>query len=205
LELGDVSRPGKADLQIHCKLSAMSNTYLIDGYNLLHALGLVRKRVAQGELDQARRQLVERLQKDLAKLHGVVTVVFDAKRKPQRAPVEEMIGDIRVLFAVQREADELLEEMIAQHPQPRRLYVVSDDHRVERAARRRGAVALGCQAFLDLLEQPQAEPVRKKPVTPRQPMSEEEKAHWLREFGDIEIPDELRDAFDDGEPGNRRM
>jgi predicted RNA-binding protein with PIN domain len=181
----------------------MSNTYLIDGYNLLHALGLVRKRVAKGELDQARRRLVARLQEGFAKLHGTVTVVFDAKRKPRRAPAEEMMGDIRVLFAVQREADDLLEELIGQHPQPRRLYVVSDDHRVERAAQRRGAIALGCQAFLDLLERPQTDPSRQSPspaAQPAQPMSAEEKLHWLREFGDVEIPDELRDAFDDGQP-----
>jgi uncharacterized protein len=177
--------------------SAMSNTYLIDGYNLLHALGLVRKRVAQGELDQARRRLVARLQEHFAKLRGTVTVVFDAKRKPRRAPAEETIGDIRVLFAVGREADEMLEEMIAQHGVPHRLSVVSDDHRVQQAAKRRGAVALGCQAFLDILEQPEAPAgPSKPPPAATQPMSAEERQHWLREFGDVEIPEELRDAFD---------
>jgi len=172
----------------------MRDTYLIDGYNLLHAIGLVRKHVAQGELAHARRRLIEKLQGRLDKLHGAVTVVFDAKRKPRLAPSDEIIGDIKVLFAVQREADELLEELIAAHPQPRRLHVVSDDHRVQEAARRRRAVVLGCQEFLDRLEA-QPRPSRPQPPPPK-PDSAEEMEHWLSEFGDIEIPDELRDAFD---------
>jgi predicted RNA-binding protein with PIN domain len=45
-----------------------------------------------------------------------------------------------VRFAVRgRTADELLEELIAAEADPRNLLVVSSDHRVQRAARQRGA------------------------------------------------------------------
>ena len=50
---------------------------------------------------------------------------------------------ITVRFAAQyEEADELIEELIRADSAPRRLVVVSSDHRIQRAARRRRAKAV---------------------------------------------------------------
>jgi predicted RNA-binding protein with PIN domain len=174
----------------------MSPIYLIDGYNLIHALGLVHKRLAPGELEHARHELIALLQQRRERLAGAVSVVFDAKRHPRRSAAEETVGDIQVLYAVKREADDLLEELISRHPQPGRLRVVSDDHRVQRAARRAGAVAVACQAFLDQLEEtPRSAPARPSDDEPRPTSGDVE--HWLQEFKSVQIPPELRDTFED--------
>jgi predicted RNA-binding protein with PIN domain len=183
----------------------MAPIYLIDGYNLIHALGLLRKRLAPGELEDARGRLLEMLEERQAGL-GAMTVVFDAKRKPRRGASDEMVGGVRVLYAVGREADELLEELIARESQAARLRVVSDDHRIQQAATRAGATALGCQSFLDRLEQPSLGAAKPAPARPASaddaaPLTPAELRHWLKEFADVEIPKELRDTFDEDDRG----
>ena len=57
---------------------------------------------------------------------------------------------IEIRFAVgYPEADDLLEELIASQSAPKRLAVISSDHRVQAAARRRGAVAFDSDDWLD--------------------------------------------------------
>jgi predicted RNA-binding protein with PIN domain len=68
------------------------------------------------------------------------TVVFDALSAPPGLPRELTHRGLAVRFARRGgSADELLEELIAAEPDPRNLLVVSSDHRVQRAARQRGA------------------------------------------------------------------
>jgi len=113
---------------------------LIDGYNLLHAAGIFP---ASGPptLERARLALldflVERLPvKDVSR----TTIVFDAVQAPPGLPREINHRGLAVRFARRGgSADELLEELIAAEPDPRHLTVVSSDHRVQRAARQRGA------------------------------------------------------------------
>ena len=66
------------------------------------------------------------------------TIVFDAKQAPPGLPHQLDHGGITVIFARgYDDADELIEELIASNSTPRRLTVVSSDHRIQRAARRR--------------------------------------------------------------------
>lgn len=190
-------RTGRNGILSH--VTAMQPEYLIDGYNLIHALGLVHKQAAPGELERSRHALAAMLEAHAAK--GAFTVVFDAKRKPRRGAGAETIGAIQVRYAVGREADEMLEELIVQHPRPARLNVVSDDRRVQEAARRARAVPLGCQAFLDLLERPPAAAPAADAAEPGKetPLSGAERRRWLEEFGDVQIPDELREPFSQDE------
>jgi hypothetical protein len=82
----------------------------------------------------------------------------------------------------------MIEELLEQHPSPRSLVVVSSDHRVQRAARRRGATYVDSARWYSELrasrrDEGLAETGRSKPspeVTP------EEVAYWLGEF---EVPD----------------
>ena len=57
---------------------AMSATYVIDGYNLLHAMGLLGGRAGPHGLEKARGQLVGLLRGGFGGQAGAVTVVFDA-------------------------------------------------------------------------------------------------------------------------------
>ena len=71
------------------------------------------------------------------------TIVFDAREAPPGLPRSARKHGMRIRFAPRGcEADELLEELIRDHSAPRSLIVVSSDHRVHRAARRRRATAV---------------------------------------------------------------
>ncbi|MDX1947836.1 MAG: NYN domain-containing protein [Pirellulaceae bacterium] len=113
---------------------------LIDGYNLLHAAGVF---AADGPptLERSRQALLDHLARLLEpKVRARTIVVFDAVHAPPGLAREATHEGLSVRFARRGgTADELLEELIAAEPDPRHLLVVSSDHRVQRAARQRGA------------------------------------------------------------------
>src|SRR5690242_13106530 len=115
---------------------------LIDGYNLLYALGWVRgRRGGPAALEKARRHLLGLLSGAYGAEAATVTVVFDAAKAPAGVADSEIYQGVHVRYAVRHEqADDLIEEVIRQDSAPRQLTVVSDDHRLQRAARRRRCV-----------------------------------------------------------------
>jgi predicted RNA-binding protein with PIN domain len=114
---------------------------LIDGYNLLHASGVFPSADAPPTLERSRQALLDFLVANLpAKEVRRAIVVFDAVGAPPNLPREMTHQGLAVRFARRGgSADELLEELIAAAADPRNLLVVSSDHRVQRAARQRGA------------------------------------------------------------------
>jgi len=85
---------------------------------------------------------------------STTTIVFDANRRPiKEVADEERINGLHVIYAVEHEeADSLIEELIRKHPTPKKLLVVSSDHRMHDAARRRKATAIDSDAWFDGLE-----------------------------------------------------
>src|SRR5262245_13388076 len=129
-------------------------SYLIDGYNLMHAAGLMATgKMAPKVLEAARKRLLNILrfslpEKDTAR----TTVVFDATGAAQGASAVVHHHEIEVRFAVRhQQADDVIEELIRRHSSPRSLTVVSDDRRLKDAARRRHCQIQDCQAFLQWL------------------------------------------------------
>src|SRR4051794_6738903 len=110
--------------------------YLIDGYNLLHGLGLISRRAGPKGLEKARARLLEYLGEVCGGKDVGVTVVFDAAGARPGVAAEHDYFGIRVVFAVGHdEADDLIELLIERESSPRSLTVVSDDHRLQQAAR----------------------------------------------------------------------
>lgn len=138
--------------------------HLIDGYNLLHAAGLARATYGPGDLERARTGLLVRIADGLGDAERErTTVVFDAADPPPDAARSFRFGGMAVLFAVEEgEADALIEELIRRHPSARQLRVVSDDIRLQKAAKRRGAQAVKSDAFLERLKR-RAAPTRAVP------------------------------------------
>lgn len=173
--------------------------YLIDGYNLLHAIGLLHGHARPQGLEKARCRLIGMLQGALDSEKGNVTVVFDAAHAPSGAAAESQAQGIHVLFAVgHAQADDLIEQLIQHHSNPRELHVVSDDRRLQRAARRRHAVAVGCLDFVDELHRsrPMPKPAPgERPEKDVQPSPAELEA-WLREFGSLERDPGFKELFD---------
>src|SRR5262245_50427036 len=170
--------------------------YLIDGYNLLHAMGLLSGRVGPHGLEKARLALLGRLCGDHGAAVADVTVVFDAARAPPGAVPEEHYQGLHIRYALDSEADDVIESLIRRDAAPRKLTVVSDDHRIQQAARRRRCPVLGCLDYLDQMER-----LRKRkasaPETPAKPegVSGDETQHWLREFADLVADPKLREAL----------
>jgi predicted RNA-binding protein with PIN domain len=168
-------------------------TFLIDGYNLLHAVGWASPRMPGKSLEAARRRLLDWLA-DLPgeKRAGArFRVVFDAQKGPADSPERTHRG-VWYLFAYRRTADDLIEELLAAAATPKRLTVVSNDTRLHESARRSGARGWGCQAFLDwLLAEPSARAADEAPEKPDGPPSPEEAAELLRVF-DIPQPRRTR-------------
>lgn len=159
---------------------------LIDGYNLLYASGVLAPQGRGTSLQRARTALLERLAEiiDLDTL-AHTTVVFDGREAPPGLPRQFRHGAMQILFASRdREADELLEDLIGVETAPRRLTVVSSDHRVQRAARRRQAQAIDSQDWF--ARQSLRPPTAPSPgdAKPSGPLSDEEVRQWLNEFGE---------------------
>ncbi len=180
----------------------MSAIYLIDGYNLLHAMGVLSGRVGPNGLEKARARLLGLLAGGFGDDSRSVTVVFDAANAPRGAAEALEFRGIHVRFAVrQDEADDLIEELVRRDSAPRRITVVSDDHRLHRAARRRACKVQGCDEFLAWLDGHRRQRTRQGPGAPeeeaRKPGCDTQR--WLAEFADLaDDPDfrELSEPYD---------
>ena len=105
-------------------------------------------------LDRRRRALLDRLVMALSSRQLSETlVVFDAKHAPAGADRRMDHAGLRVLFAASHdEADDLIEELIRAHHSSRKLTVVSSDHRIQAAAKKRRAHFVDSEVWIDHLE-----------------------------------------------------
>lgn len=170
--------------------------YLLDGYNLLHAMGVLCGKVGPHGLEQARLALLNRLCAVLGAAADSVTVVFDAANAPPHAAAEDEYRGVHILYALDGEADDVIERLILLEATPRRLTIVSDDHRLQQAGRRRRCPVLGCLDYLEEMERQR----RRKPNVPEVPlkpegMSAEETRHWLNAFADLVNDPQVREAL----------
>ena len=172
---------------------------VIDGYNLLHAMGLLCGKVGPTGLEKARLGLLGMLRAVYAEEATKVTVVFDAAHAPPGAVREHDYQGIHVRFAVdQGEADDVIETLIRDDSAPRQLIIVSDDHRIQRAAQRRHCTVSGCSQYLEWLERHCQKRKRSPPQAESKPerLSEQETQHWLREFADLQNDPALKELSD---------
>ncbi len=178
--------------------AVMGQQILIDGYNLLYALGLPHGPRRPRALEKARNRLLDQLAARLGKDVDSVTVVFDARHPPPGQPAEENRHGVHVVFAVQHgEADDLLEDLIRRHSSPRQLSVVSDDHRIQRAARRRRCRVLSCGEFLDELKakRPRRPSGAEESIAPKELPPASDNERWIKEFADLDQGPEMRELF----------
>ncbi|HEY4309955.1 MAG TPA: NYN domain-containing protein [Pirellulales bacterium] len=162
---------------------------IIDGYNLMHAAGIIAPGVGPGSLERSRLALLNFVVESLEPAAlAATTVVFDARQAPPGLPREMVYRGITVRFAAGYEsADELIEHLIQKHSAPRRLTVVSSDHRLHRAARRRKAQPIDSDRWYEQVlakrneRHRNAKPKVRKPPTP---LARSEVEYWLSQFTD---------------------
>jgi hypothetical protein len=176
----------------------MARLYLIiDGYNLLFAAGCNNARPSPGHIQQAREKLLLSLRQKLdPEIAANTLVVFDgpgnSDNSSQHSPPHPRL---QVCFSPPgTDADSEIESRLAQHSSPRQILVVSSDHRLHRAAARRGACCMDSEHFLDLLETHSASALKaatikrtSKKVTPPQSPPEKPPIHpnLLEQLADL--------------------
>ncbi|TWT39471.1 NYN domain-containing protein [Blastopirellula retiformator] len=164
---------------------------IIDGYNLLYAAGVVSSLDGSGSFEQDRLALLELIRSvvDSEEIRQTV-VVFDSAKAPPGLPRTVRYHDIVVHFASEyADADEMIEFLIERHAAPRRLTVVSSDHRVQRAARRRKATAIDSAHWVSLMRRKRhaQDKAAQIPTKPLAPPSDSEVSRWMREFSDVDV------------------
>jgi hypothetical protein len=161
---------------------------IIDGYNLLNAVGIVGRGAGPGGLQRSRLALLNFLAESLEPEEAAhATVVFDAHDAPAGLPRSVEHRGLTVRFAARFEdADSLIEELIRRHSAPRRLTVVSSDHRVQRAARRRKAHFIDSDAWYAEVVRQRHQRQQSAPEgleRPYVPLLEEDVDYWICRFG----------------------
>jgi predicted RNA-binding protein with PIN domain len=164
--------------------------FLIDGYNLLHVLGLMRAEMTPAGLMAARTRMLDLLVDRTRAREVRIEVVFDAANAPQRVPEQADYRGLVVHAAKRSEADDLIEGMIQQAPRRAEMTIVSNDRRLLKAAQRAGCVAQRCEEFLDWLMAPPPRAAT-NPEADSAKQDSLELGHWLREFGHLDQDPQL--------------
>ena len=118
---------------------------IIDGYNLMHAAGFARLRYGPGDLERQRNRFLKSLSTELISTERKLTkVIFDAFESSGNDQRVFILDEMTIEFARSGEdADSLIEYLIQEHSAPKQILVISSDHRLQKAARKRKA------AFID--------------------------------------------------------
>ncbi len=169
---------------------------IIDGYNLLNATGIVGPGKHGGgpglsSLGRSRLALLNFLVESLdAKEIPRTTIVFDAHDPPRGLPSTVNHRGLTVRFASKYdEADTLIEELILADSAPRQLTVVSSDHRLHRAARRRKAKPIDSDVWYEQIvrlrqeRQSHRRDTSRAAAQPPVPLLEEDVHYWVGQFG----------------------
>jgi len=162
---------------------------LIDGYNLLHVTDIFGSAVGtETALHASRQALLAYLATALnAKTRAETTIIFDAAGAPPGLPQIITHEGMTARFARRNsDADELIEDIIEAHSAPRSLTVVSSDHRVQRAARRRGATYIDSDRWYAELRQSNRNMERagQGSAKPDGESSPEQVDYWVKRFSD---------------------
>lgn len=176
---------------------------LIDGYNLMYAIGAMPRNTAPDALRKLRHRFLNELGALIPPIDAhQTTVVFDASVVLEHLPKSHQQKGMTVLFAVgDDDADSRIEELIRTHSSPKNLTVVSSDLRVRQAATRRKARGVKSEDYWAELKAKKLKPEgRPAPPTREEKardegLSESESAYWLAEFGHLESAPETRQAL----------
>ncbi|MCS6863672.1 MAG: NYN domain-containing protein [Gemmataceae bacterium] len=158
-------------------------SFLVDGYNLLHAMGLATRDMPAAAFVRARLRLLDWIA-DHLKNRAEVHMVFDAQSAPEPTLQTRHRG-LQVQFAFAQTADDAIETWIATAANPQSLTVVSNDARVREAARRGECWYLNCGQFVDWLLSDRPPPGTPSAAPTRDPWHEDKPEPTPRDIDEL--------------------
>lgn len=155
--------------------------YLVDGYNLLRAIQRFEEFALFDEVS-----LCRTISEFLSCVKDRGHVVFDGIGPPDKRELGGIRG-IEVYFSGEDlEADDIIEEKIADNSAPKSLIVVSSDRRLRTAAKRRKATSIQVEpfwAFLCTQLEKAANRPAPEPKEKRGGITDQEADLWMDAFG----------------------
>jgi len=142
--------------------------FLIDGYNLMHAAGMaVPDHSGSKAMESARKRFLDWMADSPAIRKATtpprIRIIFDAQNSHKDHGTHSYRG-LATTFSFGETADDRIETIVSREPQPEKLQVVSNDHRLKLAARKAKCVPMSCEAFIDwLLATPTSPTLSKNP------------------------------------------
>ena len=128
----------------------MSNTYFIDGYNVMYQCNELRP-IALRDLEEARETLIEKVAVFCVTTASRVSLVFDgrAKHLPEVAPNVHNAAGMEILYSPANvSADAVIERLIYRAPNRLETVVVSNDRGLRDLCRGMGALTMDANHFL---------------------------------------------------------
>lgn len=165
-------------------------TFLIDAYNLMHAVGYLNKSTPKNRMESSRRRLLDWLGDHARTRPGDrFEVVFDAKAISSPLP-DQVHRGIRVRYSFGESADDVLIRLLNE-AKPGTATLVSNDHEIRAAARRNRCAVMPCVEFVDWLIAP-APDLKPVPVQPGKPVEAIDNDELLNAFVVPKVPNRRR-------------
>jgi uncharacterized protein len=174
---------------------------LIDGYNLLHATDIFSDPGPGTDLHRTRLKFLDFLARAINKRErSQTTIVFDASGAPPGLPRTMSHEGMTIHFAPRHsDADKMIEDLLENHPAPRSLLVVSNDRRIQRAARHRGASYVdSSQWYADIRAAQRKSTANETTPDPRTMKDPGDVNYWVDQFGEIATPEDDTNPFPPG-------
>lgn len=162
---------------------------IIDGYNVLFAIGRYGGKPIGEVIEQARTRLLHQLVRYHQETGDGVTVIFDSKQPAGGASREESLPGVRIRYShPPRTADDDIRRLVETSTAPRHIRVVTSDRALARDCAQAGADVVGAKTFYHELSRQtrQADAEGREHQLKREPPSADEVREWLEIFGDDE-------------------
>ncbi len=154
----------------------MQQHYIIDGYNIIHAIPSLKKALLHDAI-LAREQLALAVANFIREKKMRFTIVFDGA-KPHDLRVEPLHSPIHIVYAFPLSADEKIKSMIEQSKNRSLLVIISSDHEIINFARVCSCTTHTSQYFAQLLRNKETLADEKDQSS----LSKSQVDEWLRIF-----------------------
>jgi predicted RNA-binding protein with PIN domain len=168
--------------QVSLQKVFLSMPLLIDGYNLYH---FARSVYIDDRIDLALSAFVSIIDEWTRRSRQKVTLVFDGSIPPVLRQNPAQFGSVALEFSgPNSDADSVIERHILMYSAPKLLTIVSSDHRIQKAARRRHCKVLASDEFwLKMAKKLTAKPPAPEPRQKQTGLFSYEVNYWLKIFG----------------------